>query len=191
MIASCLTHSPIVLVFYLKEEQVNAFDQYLEKAQGDVCSSRIRFVTYVASKGSFFYSNYPINILRNLGIAHVRTSHFICLDMDMWMSCKKSLRLLSRSILWNTLEAPGLHHIIHPNGRGDSCLLPHRMEDCKRNNGRTSGVCAIAHPVHNEWIAIVHPFKAMCVVEERVIHPCLREWDDSWLALCSAKVGSW
>lgn len=99
MIASCLTHSPIVLVFYLKEEQVNAFDQYLEKAQGDVCSSRIRFVTYVASKGSFFYSNYPINILRNLGIAHVRTSHFICLDMDMWMSCKKLLRLLSRSIL--------------------------------------------------------------------------------------------
>ena len=114
MIASCLTHSPIVLVFYLKEEQVNAFDQYLEKAQGDVCSSRIRFVTYVASKGSFFYSNYPINILRNLGIAHVRTSHFICLDMDMWMSCKKSLRLkLPSSITSSTRTAVVIPAFFH------------------------------------------------------------------------------
>ena len=150
MINSKLIRSPIILVFYLKEEQVDIFDQYLETSQGDLCSSRIRFVTYVASKGSFFYSNYPINILRNLGIAHVRTSHFICLDMDMWMSCMEPFLFMSRSIVSNTFETAKLHHIIYSNGSCHSRFLSHRMEDCKWNTRRTSGVCAIAHPVHDE-----------------------------------------
>lgn len=150
MFDSYLIHSPIILVFYLKEEQVDAFDQYLEQSQGDLCSSRIRYITYVASKGSFFYSNYPINILRNLGIAHVKTSHFICLDMDMWMSRMKPFHLPIRSILPVPFAVASLHHSIHSNSSCHSCFLSHGMADCERHTRRASGVCAIAHPLHNE-----------------------------------------
>ena len=33
------------------------------------------------------YSHFPVNKMRNLGIANVQTSHFIVTDMDLWPSC--------------------------------------------------------------------------------------------------------
>lgn len=82
-----LRSSPIVFVIYLREEEVVQLDEFLRLPENSIlCEPRIRLLTYVAAKGSFFYSNYPINILRNLGIHNVYTSHMIVLDMDMWMS---------------------------------------------------------------------------------------------------------
>ena len=82
-----VTPSPIVFVTYLKEEEMSAFNDFLHNATSTLlCSPRIQHVIYVALPGSFFHSNYPINILRNLGIRQVRTSHFLLLDMDMWLS---------------------------------------------------------------------------------------------------------
>ena len=76
-----------MFVTYLKEEEMSAFNDFLHNATSTLlCSPRIQHVTYVALPGSFFHSNYPINILRNLGIRQVRTSHFLLLDMDMWLS---------------------------------------------------------------------------------------------------------
>ena len=96
-LSSKVIHSPIVFAIHLLEDQVIDFENalLLEKYK-ILCEDRIRIVTYVAEKDSFFYSNYPINILRNLGIRHVRTSHFILLDMDMWMS-SSFLKWLLRS----------------------------------------------------------------------------------------------
>ena len=74
-------------MIYLHEEEVSRFEEFLGKSENSIlCDSRIRLLTYVAVRDSFFYSNYPINILRNIGIHHVSTSHMIVLDMDMWMS---------------------------------------------------------------------------------------------------------
>lgn len=82
-----LWSSPIVFVIYLREEEVAQLDAFLQLPENSIlCDPRIRLLTYVAAKGSFFYSNYPINILRNLGIHNVHTSHMIVLDMDMWLS---------------------------------------------------------------------------------------------------------
>ena len=79
--------SPIVFVIYLREEEVVRLNEILQLPENSIlCNPRIRLLTYVAAKGSFFYSNYPINILRNLGIHNVHTTHMIVLDMDMWMS---------------------------------------------------------------------------------------------------------
>lgn len=78
---------PIVFVIHLLEEQQSNLDEFLRDSSHSIlCNPRIRILTYVAEKGAFFYDNYPINILRNIGIRNVRTSHFIVLDMDMWMS---------------------------------------------------------------------------------------------------------
>ena len=72
---------------HLKEEEVASFESFLiQKNASVLCSNRIQIITYVVQKGAFFYNNYPINILRNLGIRHVRTNHFAVLDIDMWMS---------------------------------------------------------------------------------------------------------
>lgn len=43
---------------------------------------------YISQPNCFFYSNYPINILRNISIRHCRTSHYLLLDMDMLISEK-------------------------------------------------------------------------------------------------------
>lgn len=76
-----------MFVMHLKEHEVPAFEQFIqEEANSILREDRIRFVAYICKEGSFFSTNYPINILRNLGIANVATSHFMVLDMDMWLS---------------------------------------------------------------------------------------------------------
>lgn len=99
-----LRSSPIVFVIYLREEEVVQLDEFLRLPENSIlCEPRIRLLTYVAAKGSFFYSNYPINILRNLGIHNVHTSHMIVLDMDMWMSSGDWVCLLILEDSYETL----------------------------------------------------------------------------------------
>ena len=43
-------------------------------------------MAYVSQPDSFFYSHYPINILRNIAIRHSTTSHFLLTDTDMMIS---------------------------------------------------------------------------------------------------------
>lgn len=90
------TDSPIVFSVHLLEDQIAGFESFLQKAENAILREpRIRFVTYICKEGSFFSTNYPINILRNLGIFNVKTSHFIVLDMDMWMSSMKHVEILT------------------------------------------------------------------------------------------------
>lgn len=80
-------NGPVVFTIYLKEEEVATFDRFLLQPNSSVlCYPHIQIFTYVASEGSFFHENYPINILRNIGIHHVSTSHFVLVDIDMWFS---------------------------------------------------------------------------------------------------------
>lgn len=85
---SLLFIRPIVVTVYLKEEEVQPFESFLRnQTHSFICSDRIRILSYVAEKNSFFYTNFPINILRNIGIHHTLTTHFILFDIDMWPSC--------------------------------------------------------------------------------------------------------
>ena len=71
----------------MKEEEEKDYLRFLQQRDNAMlCSSRVTLMAYISSNGSYFYSNYPINILRNVGIRHTRTSHFIVLDTDMWIS---------------------------------------------------------------------------------------------------------
>lgn len=81
-----------MFVFYLKKEEEAQFVDLLQQPQNAILNSpRIRIVTYVVDPNCFFYSNYPINILRNIGIRQTRTTHFIVLDMDMWMGSRNTV----------------------------------------------------------------------------------------------------
>ena len=79
--------SPIVFALRLIEHELPAFEAFLQKPENAVLRrERIRFVAYICKEDAFFATNYPINILRNLGILNTATSHYVVLDMDMWMS---------------------------------------------------------------------------------------------------------
>ena len=84
---SFLFTRPIVVTIYLIIEEVQPFESFLRnQTHSFICSDRIRILSYVAEKHSFFYVNFPINILRNIGIHHTLTTHFILFDIDMWAS---------------------------------------------------------------------------------------------------------
>ena len=70
---------------HLKEEEVPLFSSYLQ-THPELCSKRVTLIVYTSSIGSFYHENYPINTLRNLGIHHTRTTHYVYLDIDMWPS---------------------------------------------------------------------------------------------------------
>ena len=71
----------------MKEEEESTFVEFLHRPQNAIlCSPRVTLLAYISRNNSFFHSNYPINILRNIGIRHTRTSHFLVLDTDMWVS---------------------------------------------------------------------------------------------------------
>ena len=94
---------PITFVLHLKEEELPLFESIIHNASypftiptNEVeelpsfpyCQSRITLLVYLSSVNSFYHSNYPINSLRNMGIHHTRTSHYLYLDVDMWPSCR-------------------------------------------------------------------------------------------------------
>lgn len=78
--------SPIVFSIHVVEDELSTFEDFLYSSDNSIlCSDPV----YLSSTNSFFSSNYPINILRNIGIRNVETSHYLLLDADM-MLCEKS-----------------------------------------------------------------------------------------------------
>lgn len=51
-------------------------------------SDRIIMLFYSVSPDNMYAQDFPVNLLRNVGIRQVETSHFVMLDMDMWVSGK-------------------------------------------------------------------------------------------------------
>lgn len=80
MISSML----IVVNGKLKEEKsiINFIrDHYLP--------NRLTMLLYLVSPSNPRYYTFPVNMLRNLAIRNVRTSHYMVMDMDMWPTRNK------------------------------------------------------------------------------------------------------
>ena len=45
---------------------------------------RLTLLIYLVSPRNPLYKTFPVNMLRNLAIRNVRTSHYMIMDMDMW-----------------------------------------------------------------------------------------------------------
>ena len=87
MIIDTIIVSPVVFSIHVLEEELPAFEAFLYSSENSVlCSDRVFVAAYVSENNSFFHSNYPINILRNIGVRNVETSHFLLLDADMMLS---------------------------------------------------------------------------------------------------------
>lgn len=87
MVSFSMVYRPIVYVLHMKEEEEPQFIDFISQPQNQLlCSSRITLLAYISKPNSFFYTNYPINILRNIAIRHSTTSHYLLIDMDMMIS---------------------------------------------------------------------------------------------------------
>ncbi|KNB44068.1 glycosyltransferase-like protein [Blastocystis sp. subtype 4] len=65
------------ILFCKSDEQEFALRYMGERVLPD----RLTLILYIVSK---FAKIFPINLLRNVGIRNVRTTHYVVMDMDMW-----------------------------------------------------------------------------------------------------------
>ena len=72
-------------MIHIKEEELSSFESFIAK-ESMLCENRITLLAYISAIDSFYNENYPINTLRNFGIHHTRSTHYVYLDIDMWPS---------------------------------------------------------------------------------------------------------
>lgn len=70
--------SNLVLVLFCKSDEQEFALRYMGER---VLPDRLTLILYIVSK---FAKIFPINLLRNVGIRNVRTTHYVVMDMDMW-----------------------------------------------------------------------------------------------------------
>ena len=76
-----LIFSPMVVSMLVRKDDVLNVKQQLQKAN---LPSSYHIILVIAQQSSPFYSNFPVNKLRNIAIRHIVTSHFFVMDMDLW-----------------------------------------------------------------------------------------------------------
>ena len=74
-----LISSPCVFVITYPIDESEAFHTWISTTH---FPKRVTIISYSLRSGNYF----PINKLRNLGIRHIRTTHFIVLDVDLMVS---------------------------------------------------------------------------------------------------------
>lgn len=57
-----------------------------------------RFAVNVLAKDDFKSGDYPVNVLRNLAISSVKTSHFLYVDADFWLSHHTDRVLMKKDV---------------------------------------------------------------------------------------------
>ena len=88
--------SPISMAFFLYGEGAHIYQQAVQ--QMDI-PKRVNIIAYFGDSAN----PYPINMLRNIALDHVTTSHFWLADMDMWPACNYEPLLFHIVDLYNVL----------------------------------------------------------------------------------------
>ena len=85
-----------MFVIHAVGNELSTFEEFLYTSGNSVlCLDRVFIAVYHSANNSFFSSNYPINILRNIGIRNVETSHYLMLDADMILNDKAYEELMA------------------------------------------------------------------------------------------------
>lgn len=77
---SGITARPLCITFFLYGEGAKIYQQVIRDI---VVPSRLTIIAHFADSPE----PYPINMLRNIALSHVKTSHLWLADMDMWPAC--------------------------------------------------------------------------------------------------------
>lgn len=77
---SSITARPLCITFFLYGEGAKIYQQVIRDI---AVPSRLTIIAHFADSPE----PYPINMLRNIALSHVKTSHLWLADMDMWPAC--------------------------------------------------------------------------------------------------------
>lgn len=77
--------SPIIVVIYLPFEDEATF---METLHSYGVPSRVVIITAAVTTKNVYHNHFPINLLRNVGLLNVMTSHVLVIDADMIPSRK-------------------------------------------------------------------------------------------------------
>lgn len=84
LIILSLLSRPLCVAILVREGRLSAIEQSIADLQ---LPSRFTVILYVIKPRSEFNMLFPINLLRNVAIRAIHTSHFLVMDMDMRPSC--------------------------------------------------------------------------------------------------------
>ena len=63
-----------------KEEEIAVVASIIEMK----LPPRVRLILYLVEPKHKYFRDFPVNLLRNIAIVNIRSSHYIVFDMDMW-----------------------------------------------------------------------------------------------------------
>lgn len=85
MNSSSIMSRPLTLVIHIQQQHEPYVVRFINNHH---FPDRLTLLLYIVDKDHPFYTVFPINILRNLAIRNIRTTHFLVLDMDLRVSSK-------------------------------------------------------------------------------------------------------
>lgn len=60
--------------------------KYLEYIKSHDLPNRFVLILYLVNQDNRYYNHFPMNLLRNIGISNVMTTHYIVMDIDLHIS---------------------------------------------------------------------------------------------------------
>ena len=76
-----LNRRPICLALWTHDDEEKEVNTALSRLLGD---DRFTLIIYKPDPKHSTNRDFPVNLLRNICIRNIRTSHFVTLDVDMW-----------------------------------------------------------------------------------------------------------
>ena len=90
-----LTRSPLVATIHLPHNRLDAVRKLVPSL---ALPPRFTVILHAVKRKERYFNDFPVNLLRNIAIKNVRTTHFLVTDMDLWpirKSCVMELEVAS------------------------------------------------------------------------------------------------
>ena len=66
-------------------------EKYLDYVKSHNLPQRFVLILFLVNQKNRYYNHFPMNLLRNIGISNVMTSHYIVMDIDLHISSRSYL----------------------------------------------------------------------------------------------------
>ena len=76
-----LMYSPMIIVVNGHSDEERAISEYIRNTY---LPSRLTIIMYLMGHKNPMTKQFPVNLLRNLAIRNVETTHYLIMDMDLW-----------------------------------------------------------------------------------------------------------
>ena len=76
-----LTRSPLVATIHLPHNRLDAARKLVPSL---ALPPRFTVILHAVKRKERYFNDFPVNLLRNIAIKNVRTTHFLVTDMDLW-----------------------------------------------------------------------------------------------------------